>query len=274
MLLPLLLLALLLAGSGQAAARIPPTGRNDVSVVTTDIVPAAGTFHYVATDTAAAPRFVFASDAVRHVVRRKDVSTGIWQTIAGEDGKAGSRDGPIGTSLLNRPTAMCTTPLSDLVVVDSAGACVRLVTQDGMVSTLAGVCGSTGQRDGTGQSALFSDSIQSITCLANCSVLVADQANGRLRILNLHDPDCYAAAKKALARRYTARSLWAVGLVVALVAALAAAVVIHSRQLTAAGFVVWRRSGEQGGATADSEYGPLVDAAEVPDTPPLPRAEE
>lgn len=51
----------------------------------------------------------------------------------------------------------------------------------GMVSTLAGVCGSTGQRDGTGQSALFSDSIQSITCLANCSVLVADQANGRLR---------------------------------------------------------------------------------------------
>lgn len=51
----------------------------------------------------------------------------------------------------------------------------------GMVSTLAGVCGSTGQRDGTGQSALFSDSIQSITCLANCSVLVADMANGRLR---------------------------------------------------------------------------------------------
>lgn len=50
-----------------------------------------------------------------------------------------------------------------------------------MVSTLAGVCGSTGQRDGTGQSALFSDSIQSISCLANCSVLVADQANGRLR---------------------------------------------------------------------------------------------
>lgn len=162
--------------------------------------------------------------------------SGIWQTLAGEDGKAGSRDGPIGTSLLNRPTAMCTTPMAGLVVVDSAGACVRLVTQDGacaealalpggrrsalhctsvaavwtdcptcatvgevcpdscvsasnqfapchagMVSTLAGVCGSTGQRDGTGQSALFSDSIQSITCLANCSVLVADQANGRLR---------------------------------------------------------------------------------------------
>lgn len=189
MLLPLLLLPLLLSGCGYAAARIPPTGRNDVSVVTTDVVPTAGTFHFVATDRPAAPRYVFASDATRHVVRRKDVSTGeglgeafdraappghvalaqcnatlcgcaphrlarpprtlmpshptpplatllpqpsgIWQTLAGEDGKAGSRDGPIGTSLLNRPTAMCTTPMADLVVVDSAGACVRLVTQDG-----------------------------------------------------------------------------------------------------------------------------------------------
>ena len=58
-------------------------------------------------------------------------AAGIWQTIAGEDGKAGSRDGPIGSSLLNRPTAMCTTPTADLVVVDSAGACLRLVAQDG-----------------------------------------------------------------------------------------------------------------------------------------------
>lgn len=63
--------------------------------------------------------------------RLSPIPAGIWETIAGEDGKAGSRDGPIGSSLLNRPTAMCTTPLADLVVVDSAGACLRLVTQTG-----------------------------------------------------------------------------------------------------------------------------------------------
>ncbi len=103
--------------------------------------------------------------------------------------------------------------------------------------------------------------------LVNALPCAATRPTNLRRILNLHDPDCYAAAKKALARRYTAGSLWTVGLVVALVAALAAAVVIHSRQLTAAGFVVWRRSGEEGGAPADAEYGPLVDAAEVPDAP-------
>lgn len=103
--------------------------------------------------------------------------------------------------------------------------------------------------------------------LVNARPRAATRPTNPRRILNLHDPDCYAAAKKALARRYTAGSLWTVGLVVALVAALAAAVVIHSRQLTAAGFVVWRRSGEEGSAPADAEYGPLVDAAEVPDAP-------
>lgn len=183
-----------------------------------------------------------------------------------------------------------------------------------MVSTLAGVCGSTGQRDGTGQSALFSDSIQSITCLANCSVLVADVANGRLRwvvvqpgrqaqtlgarardarhgtgglalpptvrpptnhhdecrAVILHDPDCLAAAQKVLARRYTAASLWAVGLVVALVTAVVAAVAIHKRQLTAAGFVVWSRHFGEGGQAAGDEYARLVNAAEVPSTPATP----
>lgn len=93
------------------------------------------------------------------------------------------------------------------------------------------------------------------------------------RILTLHDPDCYAAAKKALAKRYTAGSLWGVGLLVALLTALAAGVVIHSRQLTAAGFVVWRRSGEDSAAPADGEYDRLVDAAEVQGTPSPPRAE-
>lgn len=71
----LLLLPLLLSATSQAAARIPPTGRNDVSVVTTDVVPAAGTFHFVAADSPT-PRYVYASDAARHVVRRKDISKG------------------------------------------------------------------------------------------------------------------------------------------------------------------------------------------------------
>lgn len=75
MLQPLLLLPLLLSATSQAAARIPPTGRNDVSVVTTDVVPAAGTFHFVAADSPT-PRYVYASDAARHVVRRKDISKG------------------------------------------------------------------------------------------------------------------------------------------------------------------------------------------------------
>ena len=92
------------------------------------------------------------------------------------------------------------------------------------------------------------------------------------RAVILHDPDCYAAAQKALARRYTASALWGVGLAVALVTALVAAGAMHKRQLTAAGFVVYSRRFGEGGGTAGDDYSQLVDAAEVPGTPAPPDA--
>lgn len=51
----------------------------------------------------------------------------------------------------------------------------------GLVSTLAGTCGLSGARDGPADEALFSNSMKSLVCLANCSVLVGDVATGRLR---------------------------------------------------------------------------------------------
>lgn len=87
------------------------------------------------------------------------------------------------------------------------------------------------------------------------------------RAVILHDPDCVAAANKALARRFTAAALWGVGAAVAVVTAVVSAVAIHKRQLTAAGFVVWNRHFGEGGEAAGDEYGQLVDAAEVPGSP-------
>lgn len=51
----------------------------------------------------------------------------------------------------------------------------------GNVSTLAGTCGKPGAADGPADQATFSRSLKSITCLANCSILIGDVANGRIR---------------------------------------------------------------------------------------------
>lgn len=77
---PSLLLSLLLAiaAASLALADVPPSGRGDVRVVTTDAVPdgGVGKFHFVAVDDQEAPRFVFVSDTANHVVWRKDLAQG------------------------------------------------------------------------------------------------------------------------------------------------------------------------------------------------------
>ena len=115
--------------------------------------------------------------------RTRRTHAGDTQLLAGTEGERGYRDGPGRQALFSSPTAACALPgAGGLVVADSQNACIRLVDQEGNVSTLAGACGEKpGFRDGPGPEALFGAGIRSVACLANCSVLVADAAVGRLR---------------------------------------------------------------------------------------------
>lgn len=73
-------------------------------------------------------------------------------------------------------------PHGRLAVADAGNSCIRQIDPaTGHVTTLAGRCGLTGFVDGPASGALFSTGLKSIVCLANCSVLVADVSNGRLR---------------------------------------------------------------------------------------------
>lgn len=109
---------------------------------------------------------------------------GETELLAGAEGEPGYQDGPGPKARFHCPTAACALPGSGslLVVADSQNACIRLVDRNGSVATLAGACGERpGYRDGPGRDALFSTAIRSLVCLDNCSVLVGDASNGRLR---------------------------------------------------------------------------------------------
>jgi len=103
--------------------------------------------------------------------------------LAGQEGQRGFRNGHGKQALFSMPTSLCQLPHGFLVVADSANACLRRInvaTRE--VTTLAGACGKRpGFADGLVSEALFSSSIRSIACLANCTVLVGDTSNGRLR---------------------------------------------------------------------------------------------
>ena len=80
---------------------------------------------------------------------------GMVSTLAGKAGEAGYVDGPADAARFNRPTAAAADGRGVIYVADTGNHVIRKITQDGMVSTLAGNAGKTGRRDGVGSAAQF-----------------------------------------------------------------------------------------------------------------------
>jgi len=118
-------------GTGTSASFNQPSG------ITTD-----GTNLYVA-------------DSMNNLIRKIVISTGVVTTVAGT-GSNGSADNTTGTSAsFNYPSGI-TTDGTNLYVADSNNHLIRkIVISTGVVTTVAGVAGSTGSANGTGTSASF-----------------------------------------------------------------------------------------------------------------------
>ncbi len=86
---------------------------------------------------------------------RKVTPAGVVTTLAGQAYNPGSADGTGSAARFNGPTGIAWTPAGDLVVVDYANQTLRRVTTAGVVTTLAGGPGLSGQLDGAGSAARF-----------------------------------------------------------------------------------------------------------------------
>ncbi len=73
---------------------------------------------------------------------------GVVTTVAGS-GTIGTADGTGTAAEFNSPMAVATDASGDLVVADTGNRILRKVTRDGVVTTIAGVPGVSGYRDGT-----------------------------------------------------------------------------------------------------------------------------
>lgn len=68
---------------------------------------------------------------------RKITAAGVVSTLAGT-GNTGYKDGPGSTAELNSPTGICVDKQSNVYFADITNNCIRKITPDGVVSTLAG----------------------------------------------------------------------------------------------------------------------------------------
>jgi len=106
---------------------------------------------------------VFVTDYTADTVRQLTPQGAVYNvsTLAGQALSPGNADGPGGTARFNCPKGMAVDGSGNIILADSGagnnvyGYTIRQVTPGGVVSTLAGLAGSSGSADGIGSLARF-----------------------------------------------------------------------------------------------------------------------
>ncbi|HVM49589.1 MAG TPA: C10 family peptidase [Candidatus Acidoferrum sp.] len=130
---------------------------------------------------------VYVADMDNHVIRKLTPSGAGWavSTIAGLAGSAGSSDGANSNARFSSPYGVAVDLSGNVYVADTGNATIRELTPSGtnwVVSTLAGLAGSTGSFNGSGSAARF----RFPTALAvdgAGNIYVADEGNCAIRML-------------------------------------------------------------------------------------------
>jgi streptogramin lyase len=123
---------------------------------------------------------VYVADTGNNAIR-KVTPAGTVSTLAG--GGFGSADGTGSAAQFNRPTGVAVDSAGNVYVADTDNHTIRKVSPGGAVSTLAGLAGFTGFRNGMGSDARF-DGPTGVAVDDAGYVYVADSQNHLIRIIN------------------------------------------------------------------------------------------
>ncbi|MCX6923551.1 MAG: immunoglobulin domain-containing protein, partial [Verrucomicrobia bacterium] len=107
-------------------------------------------------------------------------SAGVVTTLAGSAGLSGSADGTGNTARFSQPTGVAVDSAGNVYVADTDNHTIRKVTPAGVVTTLAGLAGTSGSADGTGSAARFYYP-SGVAVDTACNVYVADTLNSTIR---------------------------------------------------------------------------------------------
>lgn len=122
---------------------------------------------------------IYVADEGNHTIR-KISPAGVTSTLAGTAGSSGSADGTGGAARFNSPRGVATDSGGNLYVADSGNHTIRKITPAGLVTTLAGMAGSSGNLNGTGSAARFLAPGRLAADSAG-NIYVADTFNHRVR---------------------------------------------------------------------------------------------
>ena len=123
----------------------------------------------------------FVADSRNHAIR-KITTTGVVTTFAGQLGVAGTANGTGAAAQFNSPSGLAFDQSGNLYVSDTGNSTIRKITPARVVSTIAGVAGSSGFLDGATGGAQFNSPL-GIAVAPNGTVYVADSGNHCIRAI-------------------------------------------------------------------------------------------
>jgi len=122
---------------------------------------------------------VFVSEYNNHTIR-KVTSAGVVTTLAGTAGSSGSTDATGSAARFNTPIGVSVDTAGNVFVIDYGNHTIRKVTSAGVVTTEAGLAGSSGSNNGLGSAARFKNPYGVAVDTAG-NVFVTDSNNHTIR---------------------------------------------------------------------------------------------
>ena len=124
---------------------------------------------------------IYIADTQNHTIRFMALD-GTVSTYAGSAGLSGYQDGATGGAQFNQPNGLALANGS-LYVADYGNSCIRVISSNAQVATLAGLASTPALLDGTGIAAQFNLPV-GIACDASGNVWVADTHNYAVRSIS------------------------------------------------------------------------------------------
>lgn len=128
-------------------------------------------------------KIMYIADTGNNVIRKVDTSSGIITTVAGNNFNAYSGDGgPATSASLSLPTGVALDGAGNLYIADTNNSCIRKVTADQVIHTVAGQCSyALFQGDGGPAIQAKLSKPYSVAVDAQGSIYFSDTQNNRIR---------------------------------------------------------------------------------------------
>lgn len=127
---------------------------------------------------------LYVADTENHTIRFI-TTNGVVSTLAGQAGVSGSANGTNSGALFNQPQGVAVDNAGNVLVADTGNHTIRMITPGGVVSTLAGLAGSSGTNNGVGAGARFYQPEGVAVDGSGTLIYVADTWNHTIRQVTL-----------------------------------------------------------------------------------------